>query len=386
MRNTEKALMSRGLDSEHSAKLAQGGWTIAKLKQAPRQELQAIGLNEQFIDHLFKEQRPPIPTRNLMKVLFDNRFQCCVCRDPKKSIIVHHIAEWADSRSHDVENLAVLCLHHHDEAHTKKSLSQNLDAAALHSFKSKWESEVKQHDSESIYTAMRLQYSNWNFINELRVFEIAFTLNLKLDRIKYFMNAVMAGVVASDGLPIPVKNDHLFYMYEGGNIIQRYAYVASVLNEVIKRIPIINISDFLDKGVLGFALAPGDFIFVQGAHTFSPLTEKKSGRGRGQICEGVRRANEVEVRFVFDRWEATSSSAKSEWLTGTKNQGSLVHVKDLSREDGRLVIRGTVLGICSNLGNLKTREYADSWLAWRFSNAEHDEYDEDDDWVDELDE
>ncbi len=382
MRATQKALMARGLDSDGAAQLAKDGWTLNKLKLASQTELRATGLSEDFIKALFKEQRPPIPNDNLLKVLFDNRFQCCVCRDPGQSIIVHHIDEWAQSRCHDVENLAVLCLPHHDKAHTRSTLSQNLDAATLRGLKAEWESEVKKRDAESIYSTMRLEYSNWNYINELRVFEIANALHITFSKIKYFRNAVAAGVASLNGLPVPVESDRLFYMYEGSTILERYLYVAGVFNEVVKRLPIVNVSDFLDKGVLGGALTVGDFIFVQGSHTFSPTTGKKNGRGRGQICEGVRRANEVEVRFVFDRWEATSSSAKNCWLVGTRNQGSLVHVKDLSREDGRLVIRGTVLGICSNLGDLKKRDYAISlYGSAPLNDAENDE-DVDDDWLD----
>lgn len=361
MRITEKALVARKLDTTKAKELAQSGWTVQKLKQQKRPALKALGLSDEFIDELFSEARPPIPNDVLMNVLFSNRYQCCICRDPTLSVIVHHIEEWADSRLHDSENLAVLCLRHHDEAHSKKTLSRNLDAKTLRAAKKKWEENVKQFDAEAILGAMRLEYSNWNYINELRVFEIAKVMDLDFTQVQSFSRALLANVISSDGMPLPVENDALYYKYQGATILDRYFYVSSVLGDVIKRLPIINISDYLDKGVLGFALAPGDFIFVQGAHTFSPLTNRKNGPGRGEICEGVRRANEVEVRFTFDRWEASSSSAKNCWLVGTRNQGSLVHVKDLSREEGRLIIRGTVLGICSNLGELKKRDYAASF-------------------------
>lgn len=381
MRGTQKALMARGLDSDTAAKLAREGWTIGKLKLANKSELKTAGLSDGFVKGLFKEARPPIPTDALMSVLFANRYQCCVCRDPKLSVMVHHIEEWAESRLHDVENLAVLCLHHHDQAHSKKTLSKNLDAKTLRDAKAKWEGEVRRFDAESILAAMRLDYSNWNYMNELRLFEIAKALGVKFERIRRFADLVNAGLVQPDGLPTPVIGESLYYMYEGPDILFRYFYVSEVLNAVVQGLPIVNISDYLDKGVLGFALVPGDFIFVQGAHVFSPITDKKSGKGRGQICEGVRKANKVEIRFTFDRWEASSSSAKNCWLVGTRNQGSLVHVKDLSREEGRLMIRGTVLGICSNLGDLKTREYAQSWLEW----MPHDQAEEiDEDWLEEL--
>lgn len=364
MLGTQKALMARGLDSDSAKNLAREGWTIGKLKLESEASLKAIGLSDDIIENLFKEVRPPIPIDALMSVLFANRYQCCVCREPKLSVIVHHIEEWAKSRSHDVENLAVLCLHHHDQAHSKKTLSKNLDEKTLRDAKAKWEKEVKRFDAESILAVMRVGYSNWNYMNELRIFELADVYGINLRTTKYYLSGVTAGVVKENGHPVSVKNENLYYMYEGPEILARYFYVSDIFQMIIQRLPIVNVSDYLDKGVLGFALVVGDFIFVQGAHTFSPLTQKKNGVGRGQICRGVRKANGVEVNFTFDRWEATSSSAKSEWLSGTKDQGSLIHVKDLRRENRSLVISGTVLGICSNLGGLKSREYAQSWIDW----------------------
>lgn len=385
MHQTEKALIARGVDSGTAQKLRIGGWTISKLKTSSEGELRAAGLNKEFIANLFKEQRPPIPEDILSKLLFDNRFQCCVCREPSLSIIVHHIDEWARSRSHAPDNLAVLCLAHHGDAHSKKELGQNLDPKTLMSMKVAWEAEVKRFDSESILKAMRLDYSNWNYINELRVFEIAKKLHVDFSAVNGFSGLVATGVVEPDGLPAPVTNqDSLFYKYEGPNIIHRYLYTSEILNRVISMLAIVNVSDWLERGVLGFALVPGDFIFVQGAHTFSPLTGKKDGAGPGQVCRGYRTANHVKIEFTFDRWEATSSSAKSEWLSGTKNQGSLIHVKNLAREDGKLLVTGTVLGICSNFGNLKTREYATSQLIsgelhkQYVHNVEDDDEDSDD--------
>lgn len=385
MHQTEKALIARGVDSATAQKLRIGGWTISKLKTSSEGELKAAGLSKEFIANLFKEQRPPIPEDILSKLLFDNRFRCCVCREPGLSIIVHHIDEWARSRSHAPDNLAVLCLAHHGDAHSKKELAQNLDPKTLANMKEAWEAEVKRFDSESVLEAMRLDYSNWNYINELRVFEIAKKLHVDFSAVNGFSGLVAMGVVEPDGLPAPVTNqDSLFYKYEGPKIIHRYLYTSEILNRVISRLTIVNVSDWLERGILGFALVPGDFIFVQGAHTFSPLTSKKDGTGPGQMCRGYRTANHVEIAFTFDRWEATSSSAKSEWLSGTKNQGSLIHVKNLARENGKLLVTGTVLGICSNFGNLKTREYATSQLVsgelhkQYVHNEEEDDEDSDD--------
>lgn len=71
---------------------------------------------------------------------------CCVCRDRSQGIIVHHIDEFSDSRSHAEDNLVVLCLNHHGEAHTKRELQLNLTPERLRKLKARWLKDVKQYD------------------------------------------------------------------------------------------------------------------------------------------------------------------------------------------------------------------------------------------------
>jgi HNH endonuclease len=126
MNKTEASLLSRGVDSGRAHVLASQGLTIGKLKQKTEEELISIGLSDYVRGNLLSETRPPIPSGTLTRLLFENRWQCCVCREPQKPIVVHHIVEWAISRSHDKDNLAVLCVEHHVAAHTQSDLSVNL--------------------------------------------------------------------------------------------------------------------------------------------------------------------------------------------------------------------------------------------------------------------
>src|SRR5690606_29907859 len=123
------------------------------------------------------------------------------------------------------------------------------------------------------------------------------------------------------------------------------------------------LSDYLDKGVVLPAVLEGDFIACQGRHSFKPLNDVR--KGMGQDCRGTRRANDVEISFVFDRWGAASSSSHADWLVGTKSATSLLQVRNICREDGLVKINGTVIAIASFASPLKTREYAQSWLEWR---------------------
>lgn len=122
-KNTFNALMARGFDSETAHRLAEAGHTLNSLKTLDVNKLRSLNIPEELIDIILREKRPPIPPKTLDKVLFESRWTCCVCRDRRQGIIVHHIHEYSDSRSHDEDNLVVLCLNHHGEAHTKRNFS-----------------------------------------------------------------------------------------------------------------------------------------------------------------------------------------------------------------------------------------------------------------------
>lgn len=362
MKGTLAALIARGIGSDKAEALTRAGLTLAKLQMKRDADLVALGLSANEIPLVRRGGRPPIPSDTLTKLLFDNRYQCCVCRNPTKPFIVHHIQEWSVSYNHDISNLVVLCLEHHDKAHSKSSLSQNLDATALASAKEKWEDEVKRLDARSVIDAMSRDYAHWAFINEMRLFELAGEHRVEIDKLSNFRRAKADGIVDGRGNPLPTRTA-TFYKYEGPAILTRYAFMKELLHEVIEGLPFINLSDHLDKGVIIPSVLEGDFIICQGRHSFKPLSDLK--KGIGQDCRGTRRANDVEISFVFDRWGATSSSSRADWLAGTKSATSLIQVRNVCREDGLVKITGTVIAIASYANSLKKREYAQSWLEWR---------------------
>lgn len=362
MNKTTLALVARGLDIVKADKLTSAGWTIGKLKLADAVSLKTLGLTANDITLLQSGARPPIPSDTLQSLLFKNRYQCCVCRDPKSSIVVHHIVKWATSKSHDIQNLAVLCLTHHDEAHTTSTLRQNLTANTLRSAKKRWERKVKELDARSIVDALLADGSQWAYINEMRMFELIDDYNLDVTGSIHFEGAKTARLVDGNGRPLPTKTD-TFYKYEGPYILTRYGYMKDALLTLIERLPITNISDHLDRGVILPSIIPGDFIYVEGAHSFSRLTNRHEGIG--QHCRGTRAANNVDVEFTFDRWEATSSSSLNGWLSGTKRAGSLLQIKDISRVASKVVLTGTVIAISSFTSGLKTRDYAARLFSYR---------------------
>jgi hypothetical protein len=147
LNRTDLALIARGVPSKKAVKLRQSGYTISKLKQMNDAALRKLGLKSLAIRNINGGGRPPIPTPNLISVLHANRFMCCICRNPKRGIIVHHIEPWKNSKSHNPKNLSVFCGIHHEQAHTKSELTRNLDQQTLRGLKEAWEEEVQKMDT-----------------------------------------------------------------------------------------------------------------------------------------------------------------------------------------------------------------------------------------------
>lgn len=349
---TEKALLARGFDSELAASIRQRGYTLESLKLADDENLSALGLSQAQVELLRREPRPPIPMEDLTRVLFDNRWVCCVCRDASRPIIVHHIREWSESRDHAPANLAVLCSLHHGEAHTQRQLEQNLTGPRIAQSKAMWEAQVRRDDGAAIQEGTVLQAETWFYFNHLRLYELAIELGVDVAAQPSLPAALTAGVCRPDGTVSKAVAAESF-MYADSDRAPLFRFMLGLLRAVLAEAPLRNISDYLDRGVLG-CLAPGDVVFVQGLHTFTPQSPAPAG---SQLSRGQRSANRVVVSFVFDLSETTSSSAWSTWLRGTGNVGCLLRVQRLSRLGPKLHIECTVLAIRSAYRELKQRMY-----------------------------
>lgn len=372
---TEKALLARGFDSEFASSIRKRGYTLESLKLADDETLSALGLSQAQVESLRREPRPPIPMEDLTRVLFDNRWVCCVCRDASRPIIVHHIREWSDSRDHTPANLAVLCSLHHGEAHTQRQLEQNLTGPRIAQSKAMWEAQVRRDDAAAIQEGTVLQAETWFYFNHLRLYELTLELGVDVAAQPGLAAAVAADVCRPDGT-VSKAAAAGSYMYADSDRAPLFRFMLGLLRAVLAEAPLRNISDYLDRGVLG-CLVPGDVVFVQGLHIFTPQSPAPAG---SQLSRGQRSANRVVVSFVFDLSEATSSSAWSTWLRGTGNVGCLLRVQRLSRLGPKLHIECSVLAIRSAYRELKQRMYElhllESGLPQRNEESGEDDFSE----------
>jgi len=114
------------------------------------------------------------------KLLFESGWACCVCGKTSGGIIVHHIEKYSESHSHDEDNLVVLCLNHHGEAHTKRELSINLTPDRLRAFKKLRSELVKQlHNREPLSANPEYSYQSINQIADSVVIVTAPVMSLQ---------------------------------------------------------------------------------------------------------------------------------------------------------------------------------------------------------------
>jgi hypothetical protein len=357
--------MSRGLDSGFAEKLRNQGHTLASLKATPATALQELGLTPVQVQTIYAGPRAGIPSESLARTLWASRWTCCVCREPKKAVIVHHIRPWAQSHNHGEANLVALCLEHHAQAHRRGDLERNLDTQMLVDHKARWEAEVARLDVRAVFEATALPGHHWLWFNHRRLLDLAQQLGIRLTDTPWFPLTFEKGFVDDRGFP--KRNDEP-YVASGGDGNYLLTYLRWILHEVLATTALFNVSDDLDRGFLARVVHPGDLILVQGRHVFKNLS--KIAKGPGQAVSVRRRANGVEVSFTIDRWEAVATSAWGAWLTGTQCVASIVRVVDVEPTSRGLQVRATGLAIGLMLRGLATRSYASPGMPVRRDSAE----------------
>jgi len=354
---TIAALLSRGVDTDAAAELRRKGWTLGKLQQQTPETLQSLGVRGEAIERILGSDRPPIPFATLAQVLIASRMTCCVCNNPSRGVVVHHLLDWSKSHSHDEQNLAVLCLIDHDRAHSQIAHTQNLTVPLIKRFKERWQKRVEELSTKAILTAAAKDFSCWWYFNRTRLFGMAQDRSVLLQNLQYFRSAHSGGWINQEGYPLR-KNHRANYSLEGGDGGSMYAYLKAVLDHTLLSTSVLNISDDLDRNFLKAVLRPGHLIFLQGSYRFVEKT--KRDRGPGQTVEMYRQTNGVRVSSTIDRWEATSNSAWSSYLKGTYEASAIMRVVSLDSLNGEFVVRGSSIAIGAPLEGMKTREYSNA--------------------------
>lgn len=345
---TINALINRGIDTALANNLANAKYTLAKLKMMSEEELITLGVSKEQVSILFSEKRPPIPNDISNRVLYRNRYTCCVCRNSQKSVILHHIKEWSISRDHSEKNLAVLCLEHHNDAHTTKGLAISLSSDRVQECKKFWEKDCETKDIIEIFRLKDLSnQASWGWINIRRLFEMFFQKKLSITSKNFNINTF--SILKSNGFldhnnilisdekwPISLEKKRWYFndFYEGMYIAD---YLNSLLEMTLKTTPIIDITkNIREKSWLRSMVDIDSFICLQAAFYFRDI--EKSENNRTNIREAYYQAHGIKIKYTYESWYCLSSSARFCWMSGHVTQTIIGRVRSIIDEDGELII------------------------------------------------
>ncbi|HWZ22027.1 MAG TPA: HNH endonuclease signature motif containing protein [Cytophagaceae bacterium] len=89
-----------------------------------------------------KKKRVKIPEDIQVEVLYSSDRTCCVCNERGKAIQIHHIDD--EPSNNKIENLVVLCLYCHDDAHIVGGSGKKLNSSQVIKYRDEWIMRVKK--------------------------------------------------------------------------------------------------------------------------------------------------------------------------------------------------------------------------------------------------
>lgn len=296
-------------------------------------------------------RRPSIPRALVDAVLYKSARACCVCRERRPGVQVHHID---DNPLNNVEaNLAALCPNCHGEAHSTRKLTRTLDADGVRDAKAKWEAEVQSQALLRISTAdaglldMRL----WTYFNFSMLLELAQGKKLDLSLLSPVPDAKYDGLIDDSGFPIAGTDKPsprtLFETHPQSNA-RRIQQVFSALTEwLLRAAPPVELSRAWSRSQLRNLAAQNAIVFMNRGLYFSAASQD------GQRDERIARYTKAGVRIQFhiDTWNVYSNSALTLHFTGHNRVASLLLLRSAETNtiDGKamLLVNATPIALGS---------------------------------------
>lgn len=345
MKQTQSALMAYGIDSVTAEKIS-NIYAIQQLKKQNMESLVSLGISEEAAERFLHSTRVPIPSKTVEEVLAKSAFTCCICHQPGLPIVIHHLDKWEHSHSHDLDNLAVLCLNHHGEAHSHHENSRNLTLQVIRKAREQWYAIIqKQHvETERVLDTVRRYCGRWDYFNLSYILgfmdehKICFNSRYKSDLITKGL-ITESGTICSDKLK---ENDAYWLQFFDGQYLKRY--IEEQLNIMIGCVPVRYIRDSL---YMQDRVRPGELLLVDGRFYFKRLNKRIKGIGQTRKVWGT--VNHMKFEGEFDAWYCTSSSSHDSHLTGNRHATLLCLVRNVEENDTLDLISCTVIGLGLNL-------------------------------------
>ena len=301
--------------------------------------------------------RKAIPPSLKNKLLYESRYCCAICQ--KSGCQIHHIDQ--DHSNNTEGNLIILCAAHHDEAHTTRTMSNNLDARALRHAKNEWTKQVR--NSRTLAATLEGQTKtaenewlssgvSWGYINHKRVAEMSHLIELssKGQRfLEYCRNKNMVDEYAIIIKPSNVSTSSSFIRnsiydwFDFGDDQRLHALYSEMVDQIGRDTNVIHLEPSVwTKTRIRNLVSPGRIVFLNKGIYFKSINETKESDHRR--CQTFK--NKVHIEFYVDTIDMFGSTSMTVSFHGHQSCAALLLVKSLSEnEDGDLLMNCTPLAL-----------------------------------------
>jgi hypothetical protein len=290
--------------------------------------------------------------------MYESQYVCVVCQSD--SCQLHHIDK--NNANNNRENLVVLCLKHHDEAHTVRELSKNLDAKALIFARQNWLATVRRKrelaatlagqiaavGSDSFFAAG----ITWGYINHSRVSQLVHIDCLSADAQSLLSVCCSRSIVDKNGIIIkpadralnasPVRNT-VYDWFEFGDDHRLHKLYSIFVDQISLAGDLVHMEpESWSASAAKELLLPGTMVFVTRRFSFKAVSKTiESEHLRCRTKKG-----DLSLEFFVDTLNMFGTTSITVSFSGTQTCSALVLIKSLNEsEDGHLTLTATPMAL-----------------------------------------
>ena len=300
-------------------------------------------------------KRPTLPKKLKQEILYNSAFACAICS--KKGDHIHHIDK--DNSNNNPENLILLCQAHHDEAHTKRELSQNLTPELLKKYNKEWCAKVRETRSlvasasgqESIASEFLSAGITWGYINHSRLIQTATRdLITKVDQ-GLLARLISTKVVDERGILLKPKGhkssatyirNTIYDWYEHQDSMGLHIFYSELVDLLIEQIKPIHLDEKAwNRNFIKEMVSPGTFIFINRAQYFKKGHE--SAENAEVAVQTFKRKIKIEYQVNTRNMYGSTSITCS--FSGHKSCASLLQVKSIEDSGQERILHCTPIAL-----------------------------------------
>jgi len=285
--------------------------------------------------------RIKIPEKQKQLLLYESAFACVVCQ--KRGAHIHHIDR--DNSHNDSDNLVVLCQEHHDEAHTKRELSQNLTPERLKVYKQSWLEQVSER--RCAVASVEGQKRNghewlnigvtWGYINHKRVIQLVTDEILGSVNRTTFRRCVDRGITDARGVVIrpesfqeadTIYGNTMYDWFPPGDDQSLHLLYSDFVDKISNKVRPIQLDEQnWNRTFIGNVLEEGQFIFFIGGQNFKTVAENNVSAHVRVTC----RKKKIELQYFVDTFDMFGTTSISVSFFGRATCSSFLQIKSVEK-------------------------------------------------------